>query len=181
MYMSGDIVTEMTREMNLNPAALEALQNQQQGGYSQGPTGGGSGGNPSFGALTPQQQMDMIQAQALAAQAAQSQPVAQPGPSIMQDPNDYDTDTASSSSSDMDLDHLGLTGRRKTWFDSIISRIKGPLVVIILVILILLPQVDSTLRSILPSVVNGSVYYSILAKALIIGISYLGVGVFIED
>jgi len=176
--MSGDIVAEMTREMNINPASIEAMQHQGGGYPPNGGMGGmgGMGANPTLGVLTPQQQMDMIQEQALAAGRQQQ------GPPPLQDPTGYESDTvSSSSSSEMDLDKLGLTGRRKTWFDSIISRLKGPLVVIILCILIMLPQVDSTFRSVLPMAFSGSVYRSVIAKAVLIGIAYLGVGIFIED
>ena len=196
--MSQDIVSEMAREMNLNPSMLDSLQQQQQqaGGYGAPvggpgmPSGGGppgvggpgmppGGGAPGgFGQMSPEQQMAMLQA---AQQPPMQQQQQMPPQQYEETSSEDSTESSGSASAEMNLDKLGLTGKQKSVFDNILSKLKGPLVVVVLFVIFSLAQVDGLFKQVLPAVINNNTYYYLGLKGLAVGVVYLGSSLFIEE
>lgn len=89
--------------------------------------------------------------------------------------------TESSGSAEMDLNKLGLTGGKKTMFETVISKLKAPLVVTLLFIIFSLVQVDGIFRQFLPPIILSNNYYYLAIKGLVVGAFYLASSLFIEE
>lgn len=163
----GDIVDQMTREMNLTPQMLDNMQQQhtmQTGGQSN--FNGGYMQQPAM--MPPQYPPQGVQ--------PQYQPPPQ-APMPQQPAYDSETETESSVSSssidsdDMNLDKLGLTGRSGGFADGLFNYLKDPVVVIVLFVILNLTQFDSVLKPLLPAVVATGIFY-IGVKAGICGLIF---------
>jgi hypothetical protein len=177
-----DAPTEMIREMGLDPQMLDKMQQQQQ--YEQQPHQQHQQHqphqpgmqDPGFQHLSAQQQMEYMNYQQRMQQQAQAQAQAQAPPEY-----DETSTVTSTESSEMDLNKLGLSGGKKTLFDIIISKLKGPLVVAILFIIFSLIQVDGIFRQFLPPMILGNSYYYLAIKGLVVGAFYLATSLFIDE
>ena len=122
-HRQQDAPSEMIREMGLDSQMLDRLQQQQQPNMM--PAGSFNPGFQSHQQQQQQPQIDYSQQQPQQLQIPQQMQAEQPHAPQPQAPQQYN-DTSSSSltessgSAEMDLDKLGLTGGKKTFFETIL-------------------------------------------------------------
>lgn len=148
----GDIVGQIANEMNLTGDMLDAMQQQQIAGMQ-----GGMAGVPDISQLTPQQQMAMMD--------RYNQQASQQVPQQVYDGQ-------SDSSSDTSSSDLGLNGKPMGWMDSLVDKLKNPIIVVVIFIIFSLTQFDGLIRPMLPVILNSGFYF-LTVKALCAGVTFL--------
>jgi hypothetical protein len=154
-YYMTDIVGQITSEMNLTGDMLDAMQQQQM---RSGIPGSMPGSVPDFSQLSPQQQMAMME--------RYNQQASQP----MVPPPVYDA--KSDGTSDTSSSDLGLDGKPMGWMDSLINKLKNPIIVVVIFIIFSLTQFDGLIRPLLPAILNSGFYF-LCVKGLCAGLTFL--------
>lgn len=165
----SDIVGQMTREMNLTGDMLDAMQQQQMMQQSVS----GMGGMPQqqstgmdFSQMSPQQQMQMMDA---VNQQTQQMPQQMPQAPQYESESDSESNSSNSNSNSTNSDlgderrinSLGLGSKHGPmgWGDTIVHYLKDPLIIMVIFILLSLTQFDGILKPLLPALINNGLYY----------------------
>lgn len=193
----SDIVSDMSREMNLSPQMIDSLQQQQANYGMPQPNGmmqppmGMTGGMQQAPQLSAEQQMAIIQQarqqELMASQQNYPQDYQQQQPQHQQyqhqrpqTPESSDTSSSLSSEELSAPQDFGIKSD-KSFLDSLLENLKAPITVIIIFVLFNMPWIDELLAKFTHTMVMNNAYGYLGYKALLAGVLYFIASYFLKE